>query len=152
MPVMEKLKMFVVQEPVVAASCIIAGVDAIHLRSPLGQIVSGMDEQFGTISCPYEELWMHVKLQLVGRKLERLLLPAVVRPMLDSFESSKQVPQPALSDLGDIACSAIRMRSLMLAYASWTLEPISFLIQSIPPAHVCQRTKMVMIVEDMELC
>nr|XP_009789043.1 PREDICTED: uncharacterized protein LOC104236749 [Nicotiana sylvestris]XP_016452270.1 PREDICTED: uncharacterized protein LOC107776847 [Nicotiana tabacum] len=55
MPVMEKLKMFVVQEPVVAASCLIAG--------------------FG------------------------LFLPAVVRPMLDSFESSKQVPQPALSDV-----------------------------------------------------
>ncbi|XP_009620928.1 uncharacterized protein [Nicotiana tomentosiformis] len=55
MPVMEKLKMFVVQEPVVAASCLIAG--------------------FG------------------------LFLPAVVRPMLDSFESSKQIPQPALSDV-----------------------------------------------------
>ncbi|KAE8698022.1 hypothetical protein F3Y22_tig00004045pilonHSYRG00013 [Hibiscus syriacus] len=55
MPVMEKLKMFVVQEPVVAASCAIAG--------------------FG------------------------LFLPAVVRPILDSFESSKQVPQPALKDV-----------------------------------------------------
>ncbi|KAK4411521.1 hypothetical protein Sango_0225100 [Sesamum angolense] len=55
MPVMEKLKMFVVQEPVVAASCLIAGVG--------------------------------------------LFLPAVVRPMLDSFEMSKQVPQPALNDL-----------------------------------------------------
>ncbi|CAA2965334.1 fiber fb11 [Olea europaea subsp. europaea] len=55
MPVMEKLKMFVVQEPVVAASCLIAGVG--------------------------------------------LFLPAVVRPILDSFESSKQVPQPALSDV-----------------------------------------------------
>ncbi|XP_011093974.1 uncharacterized protein LOC105173790 isoform X1 [Sesamum indicum] len=54
MPVMEKLKMFVVQEPVVAASCLIAGVG--------------------------------------------LFLPAVVRPMLDSFEASKQVPQPALND------------------------------------------------------
>nr|XP_016452962.1 PREDICTED: uncharacterized protein LOC107777455 [Nicotiana tabacum] len=28
-----------------------------------------------------------------------LFLPAVVRPILDSFESSKQVPQPALSDV-----------------------------------------------------
>ncbi|XP_062000093.1 ethylene-responsive transcription factor CRF6 isoform X1 [Rosa rugosa] len=28
-----------------------------------------------------------------------LFLPAVVRPMLDSFEASKQVPQPALSDV-----------------------------------------------------
>ncbi|XP_019228058.1 PREDICTED: uncharacterized protein LOC109209269 [Nicotiana attenuata] len=55
MPVMEKLKMFVVQEPVVAVSCLIAG--------------------FG------------------------LCLPAFVRPMLDSFESPKQVPQPALSDV-----------------------------------------------------
>ncbi|KAL5792214.1 hypothetical protein ACOSP7_000808 [Xanthoceras sorbifolium] len=55
MPVMEKLRMFVAQEPFVAASCLIAGVG--------------------------------------------LFLPAVVRPMLDSFESSKQVPQPALKDV-----------------------------------------------------
>ncbi|PPR81902.1 hypothetical protein GOBAR_AA38812 [Gossypium barbadense] len=54
MAVMQKLKIFVVQEPVVAASCLIAG--------------------FG------------------------LFLPAVVRPILDSLESSKQVPQPALRD------------------------------------------------------
>ncbi|XP_022770606.1 uncharacterized protein LOC111313961 isoform X2 [Durio zibethinus] len=55
MAVMEKLKMFVVQEPVVAASCLIAG--------------------FG------------------------LFLPAFVRPILDSLESSKQVRQPALNDV-----------------------------------------------------
>ncbi|XP_026457772.1 uncharacterized protein LOC113358425 [Papaver somniferum] len=55
MPVMEKLKMFVSQEPVVAASCLLAGVG--------------------------------------------LFLPAVVRPILDSFESSKQVPQPALKEV-----------------------------------------------------
>ncbi|GER37315.1 fiber protein fb11, partial [Striga asiatica] len=29
----------------------------------------------------------------------RLFLPAVVRPILDSFESSKQVPPPALGDV-----------------------------------------------------
>ncbi|XP_078428294.1 uncharacterized protein LOC144700696 [Wolffia australiana] len=51
----EKLKIFVVQEPVVAASCLIAG--------------------FG------------------------LFLPAFVRPLLDSFESAKQVPQPDLKDV-----------------------------------------------------
>ncbi|XP_010266570.1 PREDICTED: uncharacterized protein LOC104604046 [Nelumbo nucifera] len=55
MAVMEKLKMFVVQEPVVAASCLIAGVG--------------------------------------------LFLPAVVRPILDSFETSKQVSHPALGDV-----------------------------------------------------
>lgn len=55
MAVMEKLKMFVVQEPIVAASCIIGGIG--------------------------------------------LFLPAVVRPMLDSMQSSKQVPPPALSDV-----------------------------------------------------
>ncbi|KAI3835591.1 hypothetical protein MKW98_027503 [Papaver atlanticum] len=55
MPVMEKLKMFVAQEPVVAASCLLAGVG--------------------------------------------LFLPAVVRPILDSFESSKQVSQPALKEV-----------------------------------------------------
>ncbi|XP_016538205.1 uncharacterized protein LOC107839298 [Capsicum annuum] len=55
MGVMGKLRMFVVQEPVVAASCLIGG--------------------FG------------------------LFLPAVVRPILDSFESSKQIPAPALNDV-----------------------------------------------------
>ncbi|KAL9234559.1 hypothetical protein vseg_009417 [Gypsophila vaccaria] len=55
MGVMEKLKMFVVQEPVVAASCIIGGIG--------------------------------------------LFLPAVVRPMLDSMDSAKQVPPPALNDV-----------------------------------------------------
>ncbi|KAH7651669.1 hypothetical protein IHE45_20G072400 [Dioscorea alata] len=55
MGIMEKLKIFVVQEPVVAASCLIAGVG--------------------------------------------LFLPAVVRPILDSFDTAKEVPQPALSDV-----------------------------------------------------
>ena len=52
---MEKLKMFVVQEPVVAASCLIAG--------------------FG------------------------FFLPAVVRPILDSYQTTEHPPQPALSDV-----------------------------------------------------
>lgn len=34
-----------------------------------------------------------------------LFLPAVVRPILDSFESSKQVPQPALSDVSELCFS-----------------------------------------------
>ncbi|XP_039169123.1 uncharacterized protein LOC120293547 [Eucalyptus grandis] len=55
MAVMEKLKMFVVQEPVVAASCLIGGIG--------------------------------------------LFLPAVVRPILDSMETSKQVPQPPINDV-----------------------------------------------------
>ncbi|KVH97170.1 hypothetical protein Ccrd_000730, partial [Cynara cardunculus var. scolymus] len=55
MAVMEKLKMFAVQEPIVAASCLIGGVG--------------------------------------------LFLPAVVKPMLDSFESSKQVRQPDLNNV-----------------------------------------------------
>ncbi|XP_047960047.1 uncharacterized protein LOC125205258 [Salvia hispanica] len=55
MPVMEKLRMFVAQEPVVAASCLIAGIG--------------------------------------------LFLPAVVRPILDSLETSKPVPPPQLSDV-----------------------------------------------------
>ncbi|KAJ0483549.1 hypothetical protein HanIR_Chr13g0666001 [Helianthus annuus] len=32
-------------------------------------------------------------------KVKGLALPAFVRPMLDSFESTKQAPQPALSDV-----------------------------------------------------
>uniref|UniRef100_A0A0A9FNE0 Uncharacterized protein n=1 Tax=Arundo donax TaxID=35708 RepID=A0A0A9FNE0_ARUDO len=50
---MGRLRVFVVQEPVVTASCLIAG--------------------FG------------------------LFLPAVVRAILDSFETAKQVSQPALT-------------------------------------------------------
>ncbi|XP_076933959.1 uncharacterized protein LOC143600045 [Bidens hawaiensis] len=55
MAVMEKLKIFVVKEPIVAASCLIGGVG--------------------------------------------LFLPAVVKPMLDSFEPSKQARKPALNDV-----------------------------------------------------
>ncbi|KAJ6940541.1 hypothetical protein NC652_006854 [Populus alba x Populus x berolinensis] len=57
MPVMEKLRMFIAQEPVVAASCLIGGIG--------------------------------------------LFLPAVVRPILDSLEGSKHVPekQPSISDV-----------------------------------------------------
>ncbi|CAN6332236.1 unnamed protein product, partial [Urochloa humidicola] len=55
MGVMEKLKIFVVKEPVVAASCLIAG--------------------FG------------------------LFLPAVVRPILDSWETAEKVPPPPLNDV-----------------------------------------------------
>nr|KJB41553.1 hypothetical protein B456_007G109700 [Gossypium raimondii] len=56
MAVMQKLKIFVVQEPVVAASCLIAG--------------------FG------------------------LFLPAVVRPILDSLESSKASPSACFKRCG----------------------------------------------------
>ncbi|XP_003567988.1 uncharacterized protein LOC100823876 [Brachypodium distachyon] len=55
MGVMDKLKIFVVKEPVVAASCLIAG--------------------FG------------------------LFLPAVVRPMLDSWETAEKVPPTPLNDV-----------------------------------------------------
>ncbi|XP_076934462.1 uncharacterized protein LOC143600752 [Bidens hawaiensis] len=55
MAVMEKLKIFVVKEPIVAASCLIGGVG--------------------------------------------LFLPAVVKPMLDSFEPSKQARKPVLNDV-----------------------------------------------------
>lgn len=34
-----------------------------------------------------------------------LFLPAVVRPILDSFETSKQVPQPPISDVSNIYAS-----------------------------------------------
>ncbi|KAG5044498.1 hypothetical protein D0Y65_008261 [Glycine soja] len=65
MAVMERLKMFVVQEPVVAASCLIAGFGVRKSR----MLVRG------------------------------LFLPAFVRPMLDSYQATKQPPQPALSDV-----------------------------------------------------
>lgn len=47
-------------------------------------------------------------LQLTGYylvKISGLFLPAVVRPILDSFEASKQVPQPVLSDVSLWFCN-----------------------------------------------
>ncbi|KAL6609570.1 hypothetical protein ACP70R_039539 [Stipagrostis hirtigluma subsp. patula] len=71
MGVMEKLKIFVVKEPVVAASCLIAG--------------------FG---CTV--LLMH----FIGNKCRQgLFLPAVVRPILDSWETAEKVPPPPLNDV-----------------------------------------------------
>ncbi|XP_071707683.1 uncharacterized protein [Rutidosis leptorrhynchoides] len=55
MAVMDKLKTFVAQHPIVAASCLIGGVG--------------------------------------------LFLPAVAKPMLDSFEPSTQVRQPDLNNV-----------------------------------------------------
>ncbi|PIA34731.1 hypothetical protein AQUCO_03700181v1 [Aquilegia coerulea] len=73
MAVMEKLRMFVAQEPVVAVSCLMAGVG--------------------------------------------LFLPAVVRPMLDSWESSKQVPPPALNDVSFHAfISVLSLTSFAIFY------------------------------------
>ncbi|KAG5538212.1 hypothetical protein RHGRI_018963 [Rhododendron griersonianum] len=73
MAVMEKLKMFVVQEPVVTASCLIAG--------------------FGTFLHPFPQR------PFPSLSFPCLFLPAVVRPILDSFENSKQVQPPALNDV-----------------------------------------------------
>ncbi|PKA52035.1 hypothetical protein AXF42_Ash021154 [Apostasia shenzhenica] len=55
MGIMERLKILIIQEPVVAASCLIGGIG--------------------------------------------LFLPAVVRPILDSFDLAKQIPQTPLSDV-----------------------------------------------------
>ncbi|RLN30623.1 fiber protein Fb11 [Panicum miliaceum] len=76
MGVMDKLKIFVVKEPVVAASCLIAG--------------------FG------------------------LFLPAVVRPILDSWETAEKVPPPPLNEVCDflhfwfVLCDAFRIKQLTL--------------------------------------
>ncbi|KAI8544940.1 hypothetical protein RHMOL_Rhmol07G0004600 [Rhododendron molle] len=78
MAVMEKLKMFVVQEPVVTASCLIAG--------------------FGTSLHPLPQTPFHLTISFVVN-ISGLFLPAVVRPILDSFENSKQVQPPALNDV-----------------------------------------------------
>lgn len=42
--------------------------------------------------------WL-TKWWLYDVKISGLFLPAVVRPILDSYEASKQVPQPVLSDV-----------------------------------------------------
>ncbi|KAK9279128.1 hypothetical protein L1049_012804 [Liquidambar formosana] len=81
---MEKLKMFVVQEPVVAASCLIDGVACVSNET--------LDNPFVGKNI----------FHLTGSgvvKISGLFLPAVVRPILDSMETSKEVPQPALSDV-----------------------------------------------------
>ncbi|KAK4578053.1 hypothetical protein RGQ29_028257 [Quercus rubra] len=56
MAIMDSLRRFVAHEPVIAACCLLVGVNGIFL-------------------------------------------PAVVRPILDSYEAAKQVPQPALNDV-----------------------------------------------------
>ncbi|KAK9910149.1 hypothetical protein M0R45_034124 [Rubus argutus] len=104
MGVMEKLKIFVVQEPVVAASCLIAGVDkakgececeGFHLKEKTKHECQGDD-----LSEVSKNLSVDAAIEGGSyEETKRLFLPAVVRPMLDSFEASKQVPQPALSDV-----------------------------------------------------
>ncbi|GLU00834.1 hypothetical protein SLE2022_181730 [Rubroshorea leprosula] len=92
MAVMEKLKMFVVQEPVVAASCFIAGV--VLKLGILLLLFQYSNEALPNVS-------LRASLMRLGRNHldASLFLPAVVRPILDSLESSKQVRQPALSDV-----------------------------------------------------
>ncbi|KAK7860282.1 hypothetical protein CFP56_039680 [Quercus suber] len=38
------------------------------------------------------------ELTVLSEDLNGIFLPAVVRPILDSYEAAKQVPQPALND------------------------------------------------------
>ncbi|KAF8413334.1 hypothetical protein HHK36_001313 [Tetracentron sinense] len=127
MGVMEKLKMFVVQEPVVAASCLIAGVGCSKLELDaqlcyfcfcslrhLSQRCSSLWDVAHTatrdllagLALLAESLveWVHRSVCVASRfffcrHMTGLFLPAVVRPILDSLETSKQVPQPALSDV-----------------------------------------------------
>ncbi|KAG5538213.1 hypothetical protein RHGRI_018963 [Rhododendron griersonianum] len=87
MAVMEKLKMFVVQEPVVTASCLIAGFGTFLHPFP--------QRPFPSLSFPSP---FHLTVSFVVN-ISGLFLPAVVRPILDSFENSKQVQPPALNDV-----------------------------------------------------
>ncbi|KAJ0986137.1 hypothetical protein J5N97_004493 [Dioscorea zingiberensis] len=117
MGVMEKLKIFVVQEPVVAASCLIAGFGTLfYLILPRfrfylttnpflfhpesDDVIHG---EIGVFSRIYTRETPKATKLLIDRKFFRLyqclFLPAVVRPILDSFDTAKQVPQPALSDV-----------------------------------------------------
>lgn len=51
-----------------------------------------------------------------------LFLPAVVRPMLDSFESSKQVPQPALKDVSTMILHPISNKNLNFSLDACTFS------------------------------
>ncbi|KAG5566032.1 hypothetical protein RHGRI_001831 [Rhododendron griersonianum] len=89
MTVMQKLRMFVVQEPVVAASCLIAGVVLFHQDGMEFRVQTPDDRSSQGLSC------------LTGSSVVNvsgLFLPAVVRPILDSFETPKQAPPPALNE------------------------------------------------------
>jgi hypothetical protein len=46
---------------------------------------------------------------ILFHSISGLFLPAVVRPILDSFEEAKQVSQPALSDVCDFVLYAISL-------------------------------------------
>ncbi|ESQ39300.1 hypothetical protein EUTSA_v10001742mg, partial [Eutrema salsugineum] len=103
MPVMEKLRMFVAQEPVVAASCLIGGVGLFkeEWRQKLEP----------SSSLGYFDSWLIKKTSVSKRQCVvtfsegcssscvGLFLPAVVRPILDSLEASKQVKAPPLTDV-----------------------------------------------------
>ncbi|RAL54219.1 hypothetical protein DM860_004690 [Cuscuta australis] len=100
MGVMDKLKVFVVQEPVVAASCLLAGVGKIDPSLPFVFFLKADYPVDVYMSDCYNQLTMSYALNSKQNIIVfGLFLPAVVRPILDSFESSKQVPQPALTDV-----------------------------------------------------
>jgi hypothetical protein len=46
---------------------------------------------------------------ILFHSISGLFLPAVVRPILDSFEGAKQVSKPALSDVCDFVLYAISL-------------------------------------------
>jgi hypothetical protein len=46
---------------------------------------------------------------ILFHSISGLFLPAVVRPILDSFEEAKQVSQPALTDVCDFVLYSISL-------------------------------------------
>ncbi|XP_066364735.1 uncharacterized protein [Miscanthus floridulus] len=98
MAVMEKLKIFVVKEPVVAASCLIAGFGRTPCRELPLCAGSGEGYQWQALPSPVqcEETATRTRdLPVIGG----LFLPAVVRPILDSWETAEKVPPPPLNDV-----------------------------------------------------
>ncbi|GJN17929.1 hypothetical protein PR202_gb05037 [Eleusine coracana subsp. coracana] len=89
MGVMGRLRIFVVKEPVVAASCLIAG-----FGNPLFPHLALRTDSSASALCSCVYVYA-LRSDLLDAGL---FLPAVVRPILDSFETAKQVPQPTLSD------------------------------------------------------
>ncbi|RXH92894.1 hypothetical protein DVH24_011918 [Malus domestica] len=68
----------------------------IHLS---GKGNLGLEFFFSTRFSLVEQQYASKAGTAIAGKQQCLFLPAVVRPILDSFEASKQVPQPALSDV-----------------------------------------------------
>ncbi|KAG6427217.1 hypothetical protein SASPL_111459 [Salvia splendens] len=111
MAVMQKLKMFVVQEPVVAASCLIAGV-GLYFHLILTVICIHLDASSKRIPNSMAEAGF------------RLFLPAVVRPILDSYGTSNQGSKTCMSDVSHMLDEGVSLLEKTVGLATSNVDDL----------------------------